>query len=100
MANGVKFDYKKTMAQAQELDNMAEDLTGRTKQKITTAKDNIKAAWTGNTGKSFANFLEETEKDLDAKAKYLREVAAYLRKAADAMEQAENAAKNSASRIS
>ncbi len=100
MANGVKFDYKQTMAQAQAIDNMAEDLTGRTKQKITTVKENTKAAWTGNTGKSFIHIMEETEKDLDAKARYLREVAAYLRKAADTMEQAENAAKSSAAKIS
>ena len=100
MSNAIKFNYQQTMAQAQALDNMAEDLSGRTKQKITTSKENLKAAWTGNTGKTFVGFLEDTEKDLDAKARYLREVAAYLRKAAETMQQAENSAKSSASKIS
>lgn len=96
----VKFNYKQTMEQAQKLEQMASDLTGKTKSKVSGVKDTINAAWTGKSGSCFAKFLGEVETDLDAKAKYLRAVADYLKKSANKIKQAEEAAKNSASNIS
>ena len=96
----VKFDYQQTMQQAQALENLASDLSGKTKQKITGVKDNLNAAWTGNSGKSFIKFMGEAESDIDAKAKYLRSVADYLKKSAKKIKEAEDAAKAAASGIS
>ncbi|MCR4903475.1 MAG: WXG100 family type VII secretion target [Butyrivibrio sp.] len=96
----IKFDYQKTMQQAQALEQMASDLSGKTKSKLTGVKDNLNAAWTGNAGKGFTKFLGDAETDLDAKAKYLRGVADYLKKSAKKIKEAEDAAKASAAGIS
>ncbi len=96
----IKFNYQQTMQQAQNLDHMASDLTGKTKSKLTGVKDTLSAAWTGDSGKGFVKFLGEAEADLDAKAKYLKGVADYLRKSAKKIKAAEDAAKASAANIS
>ena len=91
----IKFNYQQTMQQAGQLEQLASDLTGKTKGKLSGVKDNLSAAWTGNSGKNFVKFLGEAESDLDAKAKYLRGVADYLKKAAKKIKEAEEAAKAS-----
>ncbi len=96
----MKFNYEQTMQQAHQLEQMASDLSGKTKSKLSGARENLNAAWTGDSGKAFLNFLGEAESDLDAKAKYLRGVADYLKKSAKKIKAAEEAAKASASRIS
>ncbi len=96
----IKFNYQQTMQQAQHLEQMAADLTGKTKSKITGVKDTLGAAWTGDSGKAFIKFLTDVETDLDAKAKYLRGVADYLKKSAKKIKEAEEAARASASGIS
>ena len=96
----IKFNYQQTIQQAQKLEQMASDLSGKTKGKLTGVKDNLSAAWTGNSGKNFVKFLTDAESDLDAKAKYLRGVADYLKKAAKKIKEAEEAAQASASSIS
>ena len=68
--------------------------------KLAGVRDNLSAAWTGDSGKSFLKFLNSAESDLDAKAKYLRGVSDYLKKAAKKMKEADEAAKASASSIS
>ena len=95
----IKFNYQQTIQQAQNLEQMASDLSGKTKGKLTGVKDNLSAAWTGNSGKNFVKFLTDAESDLDAKAKYLRGVADYLKKAAKKIKEAEDAAQASASGI-
>ncbi len=96
----IKFNYEQTMQQAHQLEQMASDLSGKTKSKLSGVKENLGAAWTGNSGSAFINFLGEAESDLDAKAKYLRGVADYLKKSAKKIKAAEDAAKASVSRIS
>jgi WXG100 family type VII secretion target len=96
----IKFNYEQTMQQAQNLEQMASDLSGKTKSKLTGVKENLNAAWTGNSGKAFIKFIGEAESDLDAKAKYLRGVADYLKKSAKKIKEAEEAAKASAAGIS
>ena len=96
----IKFNYQQTMQQAQALEQMASDLSGKTKQKLSGVRDNLSAAWTGDSGKSFTKFLSEAESDLDAKAKYLRGVADYLKKAAKMIKEAEEAAEAAAAGIS
>ena len=96
----MKFNYQQIMQQAQNLEQMANDLSGKTKSKLTGVKDNLTAAWTGNSGKNFIKFISDAESDLDAKAKYLRGVADYLKKSAKKLKQAEEAAKSSARGIS
>ena len=96
----IKFNYQQTIQQAQQLEQMASDLSGKTKGKLNGVKDNLSAAWTGNAGKNFIKFLGDAESDLDAKAKYLRGVAEYLKKAAKKIKEAEEAAQASASSIS
>ena len=95
----IKFNYQQTIQQAQNLEQMASDLSGKTKGKLTGVKDNLNAAWTGNSGKAFIKFITDAESDLDAKAKYLRGVADYLKKAAKKIKEAEEAAKSAASGI-
>ncbi len=95
----IKFNYQQTIQQAQNLEQMASDLSGKTKGKLTGVKDNLNAAWTGNSGKAFIKFITDAESDLDAKAKYLRGVADYLKKAAKKIKEAEEAAKAAASGI-
>ena len=94
-----KFNYRHTIQQAQKLEQMASDLSGKTKGKLTGVKENLNAAWTGNAGKNFIKFLGKAETDLDAKAKYLRGVADYLKKAAKKIKEAEEAAQASANGI-
>ncbi|WP_026670776.1 WXG100 family type VII secretion target [Butyrivibrio sp. AE3006] len=96
----IKFNYQQTMQQAKNLEQMASDLSGKTKSKITGVKENLNAAWTGDSGKAFIKFMGECESDLDAKAKYLRGVADYLKKSAKKIKEAEEAARASASGIS
>lgn len=92
----IKFNYQQTMQQAQKLEQLASDLSGKTKGKLSSVKENLSAAWTGNSGKNFVKFLSNAETDLDAKAKYLRGVADYLKKAAKKIKEAEEAAQASA----
>ena len=96
----IKFNYQQTIQQAQNLERMATDLSSKTKSKVTGVKDNLTAAWTGNTGKAFIKFLADVEQDLDAKARYLKGVADYLKKSAKKIKAAEDAAKASAAKIS
>ncbi len=96
----IKFNYQQTMQQAQALEQMASDLGGKTRHKLSGVKDNLTAAWTGSSGKLFIKFLTEAETDLDAKVKYLRGVADYLKKSAKRIKEAEDAANASASGIS
>ena len=96
----VKFNYQETLQQAQQLEQLASDLAGKTKGRLNGVEDNLSAAWTGNAGKNFLKFLKDAESDLDAKAKYLRGVADYLKKAAKKIKEAEEAAAASASSIS
>ncbi len=96
----IKFNYQQTIQQAQLLEQMATDLSGKTKHRLTGVKDTLNAAWTGNSGKLFIKFLTDAEADLDAKAKYLRGVAEYLKKSAQKIKAAEEAAKSSAAGIS
>lgn len=95
----IKFNYQQTVQQAQKLEQMASDISGKTKGKMTSVKENLNAAWTGNAGKNFVKFLGQCEADLDAKAKYLRGVADYLKKAAKKIKEAEEAAQASANGI-
>ena len=92
----IKFNYHETIEQARKLEELASSLSGKTKQKLSGVRDNLNAAWTGNSGKSFVKFLSEAESDLDAKAKYLRGVSDYLKKAAKKIKEAEEAAQASA----
>ena len=92
----IKFNYQQTMQQAQKLEQLASDLSGKTKGKLSSVKENLSAAWTGNSGKNFVKFLSNAETDLDAKAKYLIGVADYLKKAAKKIKEAEEAAQASA----
>ena len=92
----IKFNYRETIEQARKLEELASSLSGKTKQKLSGVRDNLNAAWTGNSGKSFVKFLSEAESDLDAKAKYLRGVSDYLKKAAKKIKEAEEAAQASA----
>ena len=55
----IKFNYQQTIQQAQQLEQMASDMSGKTKGKISGVKDNLSAAWTGNAGKSFVKFLSD-----------------------------------------
>ncbi len=96
----IKFNYEQTIQQANQLEQMASDLSGKTKSKLSGVKENLGAAWTGDSGKAFLGFLSDAESDLDAKAKYLRGVAEYLKKSAKKIKAAEDAAKASAARIS
>ncbi len=96
----IKFNYQQTMQQAQALEQMAQDLSGKTKHKLTGVKENLSAAWTGDAGKACIKFLGDAETDLDAKSKYLRGVADYLKKSAKKIKAAEDAAKASAAGIS
>lgn len=96
----IKFNYQQTIQQAQALEQMASDLSGKTKSKLSGVRENLNAAWTGDSGKAFIKFLTEAESDLDAKAKYLRGVADYLKKAAKKIKEAEEAAAASAAGIS
>lgn len=96
----IKFNYQETMQQAQHLEQMASDLSGKTKSKLSGVRENLSAAWTGDSGKAFVKFISDAENDIDAKAKYLRGVADYLKKAAKKIKEAEDAAKASASGIS
>lgn len=96
----IKFNYQETMQQAQHLEQMASDLSGKTKSKLSGVRENLSAAWTGDSGKAFIKFISDAEGDLDTKAKYLRGVADYLKKAAKKIKEAEDAAKASASGIS
>ena len=93
----IKFNYQETIQQAQKLEQMASDLSGKTKGKVSGVRENLNAAWTGNAGKGFIQFLSQAESDLDAKAKYLRGVADYLKKAAKKIKEAEEASEASAS---
>ena len=52
----MKFNYQQTMQQAQNLEQLASDLTGKTKPALGTVKDNLNAAWTGDSGKTFIKF--------------------------------------------
>jgi len=92
----IKFNYQQTVEQARKLEEMASSLSGKTKQKLSGARDILNAAWTGNSGKSFVKFLTEAESDMDAKAKYLRGVSDYLKKTAKKIKEAEEAAQASA----
>ena len=96
----IKFNYEQTMQQAKNLEQIASDLLGKTKSKLSGVKDNLSAAWTGDSGNAFIKFLGDAETDLDAKAKYLRGVADYLKKSAKKIKAAEEAAKASAANIS
>ncbi len=62
----IKFDYQQTIQQAQALEQLAQDLNGKTKSKLTGVKENLSAAWTGDSGKSFIKFLTDAESPVQA----------------------------------
>lgn len=94
----LKFDYNKTMRQADELTQIAEDLKSAASGKLVSAKEAIKGSWTGETAAQYLQHLDETKALLDKRAKELTALAANIRKAARALKEADDTAKDAVGR--
>ncbi len=95
----IQFDYNLTVQQANQIKEVGTDLQNSCVNTIKEMSTNVDAAWTGDTAKKFKAYLENLETDLTQKVKYLNELSEFLISAAKQMQQAEEAAKQSAQNI-
>jgi uncharacterized protein YukE len=94
-----KFDYNQTVAQAKQLDEIANDMQNQCCKKMGEIYENIDAAWGGQAANTYKKYLSGVRDDLLKKAKYLRDTAEFLRSAAKKMQAADAAAKQAAQSI-
>ncbi len=94
-----KFDYNQTVAQAKQLDEIANDMQNQCCKKMGDIYENIDAAWSGQAANVFKKYVSGVRDDLLKKAKYLRDTAEFLRSAAKKMQAADAAAKQAAQNI-
>jgi uncharacterized protein YukE len=94
-----KFDYNQTIAQAKQLDEIANDMQNQACKKIAEICENIDASWSGQAAAVYKKYIGGVRDDLLKKAKYLRDVAEFLRSAAKKMQAADSAAKQAAQSI-
>jgi uncharacterized protein YukE len=94
-----KFDYNQTVAQAKQLDEIANDMQNQCCKKMGEIYENIDAAWSGQTANTYKKYVNGVRDDLLKKAKYLRDTAEFLRSAAKKMQAADSAAKQAAQNI-
>ncbi|MDR0355922.1 MAG: WXG100 family type VII secretion target [Deltaproteobacteria bacterium] len=95
----LKFDYNQTIAQAKQIDQVANDMQNNVSKKMNEICENMKAAWTGKAAVAYHKYITTLREDLLKKAKYLRDTADFLRTAAKKMKAADEAAKQSAQNI-
>ena len=95
----IKFDYNQTIAQAKQLDELANDMQNQCAKKLGEINENIGAAWTGQASATYRKYVGGVRDDLLKKAKYMRDTAEFLRSAAKKMKAADEAAKQSAQNI-
>ncbi len=95
----VKFDYNQTVAQAKQLDEIANDMQNQCCKKMGEIVENIDAAWSGQAANTYKKYVSGVRDDLLKKAKYLRDTAEFLRSAAKKMQAADAAAKQAAQNI-
>jgi uncharacterized protein YukE len=94
-----KFDYNQTVAQAKQLDEIANDMQNQCCKKMGEIYENIDAAWSGQAANIYKKYMSGVRDDLLKKAKYLRDTAEFLRTAAKKMQAADSAAKQAAQNI-
>jgi uncharacterized protein YukE len=94
-----KFDYNQTIAQAKQLDEIANDMQNQCCKKMGEIYENIDAAWGGQAANIYKKYVSGVRDDLLKKAKYLRDTAEFLRTAAKKMQAADSAAKQAAQNI-
>jgi uncharacterized protein YukE len=94
-----KFEYNQTIAQAKQLDEIANDMQNQCCKKMGEIYENIDAAWGGQAANIYKKYLSGVRDDLLKKAKYLRDTAEFLRTAAKKMQAADSAAKQAAQSI-
>jgi uncharacterized protein YukE len=94
-----KFDYIQTVAQAMQLDEIANDMQNQCCKKMGEIYENIDAAWSGQAANTYKKYVSGVRDDLLKKAKYLRDTAEFLRSAAKKMQAADAAAKQAAQNI-
>ena len=95
----IKFDYNKALRQAESLEKLAADMTGKTAKKLTEISENIEAAWTGKAAQAYRKYVITASEDLAKKAAYMRSTAEFLRSAAKKIKEAEAAAADAAKKI-
>jgi uncharacterized protein YukE len=95
----VKFDYNQTIAQAKQLDEVANDMQNQCCKKMGEIYENIDAAWSGQAAVTYKKYVSGVRDDLLKKAKYLRDTAEFLRSAAKKMQAADAAASQAARKI-
>jgi uncharacterized protein YukE len=95
----IKFDYNQTVAQAKQLDEIANDMQNQCCKKMGEIHENIDAAWSGQAANTYKKYVSGLRDDLLKKAKYMRDTAEFLRSAAKKMQAADAAAKQAAQSI-
>ncbi len=95
----LSFNYNQTIAQAKELEEMAQEMQSKSCKQLDEICQSIEASWTGDSAKLYRTYLTSVADRLKKQAKFLQDIAEFLRSAAAKMQQAEQAAKSAAGKL-
>lgn len=96
----IQFNYQKAVSQANQLDDLANDLRNIANRNVDGALDQVAANWKGESASLFVQKGNKAKNDLLSSARQLSNTASAIRKAAENVRRAELEAKRIAEIIS
>lgn len=95
----INFNYRKAISQANQLEDLADDLKRIANRDVDGALDQVAGSWKGDSSQLFLQKGEKAKSDLIRSANQLRNTANAIRKAAENVRRAEIRAKQIADTI-
>ncbi len=95
----ISFNYDLTIQQANELNEIGNQLLNTSVKALNEINGNVDAAWTGDNATIYKKYLVNLMDDLTQKAKYMTQASEALISAAKKIKQAEDIAKQSSQQI-
>lgn len=89
----IQFNYRRAISQANQLDDLADELKRLATRNVDSALDNVAASWKGDTSNMFLQKGNKAKEDLIKSARQLSNTAAAIRRAAENVRRAELEAK-------
>lgn len=89
----IQFNYNRAIAQARELDSLANQLENLAKRDVNDTLSAVSHSWSGDSARAFISKGHKAREDMMASARQLRNVASGIRKAAKNVRDAEERAR-------
>ena len=83
------FDYARALRHAQQVENIAEEMTHMVNSDLSQVFNAIESAWVGEASVMFQSHLSKTKQEIQSEAQDLRDAAKRIRRIAAILKQAE-----------